>query len=525
MTSRIAAVLITLLLTASVAQAVSEEALLDSLQHTAFDFFWNEANPSNGLIKDRSTPGSPCSIASVGFGLTAICIGIDHGWVSREDGRERILTTLQTFWNGPQGSGADGFMGYQGLFYHFLDMQTGTRVWDSELSTIDTALLIAGILDARQYFWTVDPLDIEVRDLADAIYERANWDFMRNFNQGILMGWRPGSGFSGFGQWIGYNEAMILYILALGSPTHPVPESAWSAWTSGYSWQTHYGYSYVNFPPLFGHQYSHCWIDFRHIQDDYMRDRGITYFENSRRATLAQREYCIDNPGGFLGYGENVWGITASDGPEGYNARGAPPPFNDNGTITPTAVGGSVPFAPEVTIPTLQHMFDTYGSNLWSTYGFLDAFNLSQAWWATDYIGIDQGPIIIMIENYRNGSVWSRIIRNTDIQLGLDRAGFTIAAGIDDEITLNHSGFRLLPNAPNPFVESTEIRFLLDAPGHVRVTVDDVSGRRVANLLDEFRNAGPHAITLRDGGLASGVYYYNLWYNGQADRKRCVLVR
>jgi hypothetical protein len=404
-------------------------------------------------------------------------------------------------------------------------MQTATRVWDSELSTIDTALLMAGILDAKQYFSTDDPLDVEVRALADSIYQRTNWDFMRNFNQGILMGWKPGTGFAGFGQWIGYNEAMILYILALGSPTHAVPESAWSAWTSGYSWQTHYGYSYVNFPPLFGHQYSHCWVDYRYIQDDYMQDRGITYFENSRRATLAAREYCIDNPGGFLGYGENVWGLTASDGPGGYSARGAPPPFNDDGTITPTAVGGSVPFAPEVTIPALQHLFDTYGSNLWSTYGFLDAFNLSQAWWATDYIGIDQGPIILMIENYRNGSVWNRIMQNTDIQVGLDQAGFTIATGVGGEIVGNRLGFKLLPNAPNPFIGSTEIRFLLDAPGHVRVTVDDVSGRRVASLLDEFRNAGPHVITLRDDGLASGVYYYNLWYNGQADRKRCVLVR
>src|SRR5678816_550810 len=199
-------------LSAATAQALTTPALLDTLQHTGFDYFWNEANATNGLIKDRSTPTSPASIAAMGFGLSAITVGIDHGWVTRDAGRGRVLTTLQTLWNQPQSSAASGTIGYQGLYYHFLDMTTATRTWDSELSTIDTALLFAGVIDVRQYFTTSDPLDLQVRALADTIVHRANWEFMRNFGPTIRMGWKPGTGFSGFGGWVGYNEAMILYL-------------------------------------------------------------------------------------------------------------------------------------------------------------------------------------------------------------------------------------------------------------------------------------------------------------------------
>ena len=270
---RITCALLLMVISFSSAQALTTEALLDSLQYTAFRYFWYEANPTNGLVKDRSTPGSPCSIAATGFGLSAICIGIDHGWVSRADGRDRVLTTLNTFWTKPQGSGASGYIGYKGLYYHFLDMNTALRTWNCEVSTIDSALLFGGILDAKQYFSTSDPGDVLVRQLADPIYQRADWDFFRNFNQGILMGWKPTTGFGGFGQWIGYNEAMILYILAFGSPTHAVPNNAWAAWTSGYDWLTYNGRSFVSFPPLFGHQYSHCWVDFRFIRDPTCRAR------------------------------------------------------------------------------------------------------------------------------------------------------------------------------------------------------------------------------------------------------------
>ena len=510
---------------AAPATALTTEALLDTLQHTAFDFFWNEANPANGLIKDRNATWAPCSIASTGFGLSAICVGIDHGWVSRADGANRVLTTLNTFWTKPQGSSASGTIGYQGLFYHFLDMDTGTRTWDCELSTIDTALLFAGIIDARQYFSTTDTLDVQIRALADSITSRANWEFVRNFSPGIYMGWKPGTGFSGFGLWTGYNEAMILYILALGSPTHAVPASAWTTWTSGYSWQTHYGYSYVNFPPLFGHQYSHCWVDFRNIKDAYMDAKGITYFENSRRATLAAREYCIANPGGFTGYGTNGWGLTACDGPFGYSAHGAPPAQNDDGTIAPTAAAGSIAFAPEVVIPTLHYYYDTLGPALWSTYGFLDSFNMTQFYWATDYIGIDEGPIILMIENYRTGAVWERFMQNSDVQQGLQQAGFVPVVGVGDDFAGGVRDGVLLKNVPNPFRSSSVISFHLDEPGDVSLTLYDVAGRQVRSIAHGTKGAGDHAVELEGRGLPNGIYLYQLEVNGRRYANRCLLLR
>jgi len=510
------------------AQALTDDALLDLVQEKAFDYFWNEANPANGLIKDRSTPGSPASIAAVGFGLSAICVGIDHGWVTRADGRDRVLTTLETFWNGPQGSGTSGIIGYKGLYYHWLDMNTGVRTWDCELSTIDTALLFAGIIHARQYFTAGDSLDVRVRALADSIVHRADWEFVRDNTNGIRMGWRPDTGFSTFGIWIGYNEAMIMYILALGSPTHPVNSSVWNTWVAGYvtpinHWETLYGYTYLTFPPLFGHQYSHCWIDYRYIRDPFMASKGITYFENSRRATYAQRAYCIANPGGWTGYGADLWGLTASDDHTGYNAHGAPNGF-DNGTITPTAAASSIAFAPEIVLPALQNMYNTYYAQLWSTYGFKDAFNLEQNWWDTDYLGIDQGPIVLMIENYRNGWVWTRFMQNPDVQAGLGIAGFLPVTGVEDGPGTPERPV-LLQNAPNPFLDASTIAYSTAASGHVSLVLYDVQGRLVRTLVDGFQDAGPHQVRLEGRGLSRGVYFYQLNANGTREGRRCTLIR
>jgi hypothetical protein len=304
-------------------QALADEAFLDLVQHTAFDYFWYETNPANGLIKDRSSDPSLSSIAAVGFGLSALTVGIDRGWISREAGRARALTTLTFLWNSPQGPEADA-TGYHGFYYHFLDMQTGRRDGDSELSTIDTALLLGGVLHMQQYFDQPDATEAEIRALADAIYRRVDWPWMQVRSAKICHGWTPETGFLRY-DWGGYNEAMILYLLALSSPSFPINADAWTAWTSSYAWQTHYGQAFVVFPPLFGHQYSHVWIDFRNIQDTYMRAKGLDYFENSRRATLANRAYAMANPHGWADYGENVWGLTASDIPSSYKARGAPP--------------------------------------------------------------------------------------------------------------------------------------------------------------------------------------------------------
>jgi hypothetical protein len=400
-----------------------DDEFLRYVQQTSFDYFWYLANPNNGLVPDRSTTTSPCSIAAVGFGLTAIGIGIDHGWISRTQGLARVLTTLNTFLNGPQGSNTSGTIGYKGWFYHFLEMNTAIRSPSSELSSIDTTLLLAGILYAKQYFDGTNADETTMRSTADAIFNRVDWNWMARGTNVVSMGWFPQGSFIA-NNWVGYNEGMILYCLGLGAATNPLPASAWNQWTSGYTWATNYGQAYVSFPPLFGHQYSHCWIDFRHVADPYMNAHDTTYFENSRRASLAQRAYCIANPLGRVGYSSNVWGLTACDGPTGYAARGAPPAQNDDGTIAPTAAGSSMPFAPEFCLPTLSYFYSHFRRNIWTAYGFRDAFNLGAQWYASDELGIDQGPIIIMIENYRNQRVWKLFMRNEEIQRGLQRAGF-----------------------------------------------------------------------------------------------------
>ena len=356
--------------------------------------------------------------------------------------------------------------GYRGFFYHFLDMQTGRRFGRVELSTIDTALLLGGVLFCREYFDRADPGEREIRALADSLYRRVDWHWAMDGRPLVAMGWRPdsaaGQNARGFirSSWFGYTEAMLLYALALGSPTHPVDPAAWTAWTRTYKWDRFHGQQYVQFAPLFGHQYSHVWIDFRGIRDPWLRTRAVTdptldYFENSRRAVLAQRAYATANPAGWTGYGPDAWGLTASDGPldstltiggsartfHTYWARGAgTDELNDDGTLAPTAVGGSVPFAPEVTLPTLVAMRRAYGEPLFGQYGFVDAFNptlrasvlpLHQGhiipgagWFDTDYLGIDQGPIIAMLENYRSGLVWRVMRRNPYVTRGLCRAGF-----------------------------------------------------------------------------------------------------
>lgn len=508
----------------------SDSIFLDYVQRTAIDYFWYEANPSNGMIRDRSATYAPASIAAVGFGLTAICVGVDRGWIPRVAARDRVLTALRTFWEGPQGPATSGTIGYKGWFYHFLDMNTATRMvsWNPELSSIDTGLLLAGILDARQYFTGSDTAEARIRSLADSIYNRIDWEWMRNGDASLTMGWMPSSGFLPY-RWIGYDEGMILYILAIGANQNAIPGSSWDAWTSGYNWQTYYGYSYVIFPPLFGHQYSHCWVDFRNIADAYMVAKGSTYFENSRRATLAQQQYCIQNPGSF-GYSATLWGLTAGDEPgfppyNGYNAHGAPPAQNDNGTISPSAAGGSIAFAPEICVPTLRNMYDQYRSTIWTGYGFCDAFNTYASWWDTDVLGIDQGPIAIMIENYRTGAVWKRFMQSAEIQRGLDLAGFTPVVGVTANPVQQPRTLSLSQNFPNPFNPSTTIRFQLPATGLVTLKVFDVLGRDVATLISEVRHAGRYQVSWNARGFSSGVYFARLEFRGSSLVNKILLTK
>jgi hypothetical protein len=430
-----------------------DHAFLDELQQRTFGFFWETTNPQNGLVPDRWPTPSFSSVAAVGFGLAAYPVGAERGYITRDQAVERVLTTLRFLWHAPQGSAAAGTAGHRGFFYHFLDMQSGHRFAQVELSTIDTALLMAGVLFCQEYFRGSGAAESAIRALADSLYRRVEWTWAVNRPGRISMGWHPETGPIEY-EWHGYDEAMILMILALGSPTHPVDAIFWTTYTSTNRWGQFYGQEHTGFAPLFGHQYSHVFIDFRGIFDAYARSRGIDYFENSRRATLAQREYAIANPMGWRGYGPDVWGLTASDGPVDtvlavngtprrfytYAARGTShTETRDDGTLAPTAAGGSIPFAPEVTIRALRTMRDRY-PQIWGQYGFLDAFNPTfrftdvplghgrvvpgDGWFDTDYLGIDQGPILLMAENYRSGLIWEHLRRNPYIIDGLRRAGF-----------------------------------------------------------------------------------------------------
>jgi len=435
-----------------------QRAAIDELEQRTFQWFWDSADPKTGLVPDHWPGDSFSSIASVGFALTAYGVGVERGYVTRGQAVDRTLATLRFFNEATQDDSEDGASGYHGFFYHFLDMKTGKRYSRGvELSSVDTTLLLGGVLFSQTYFDRPDAKEKQIRELADAIYRRVDWTWMQPKAPLISMGWTPGGQFIP-ANWKGYDEGMLVYVLAMGSPTHPVSDDAWRAWASTYpkQWGEFQGRTFLNFAPLFGHQYSQTWVDFRGIQDAWSREHHTDYFRNSREATYAQRSYAIANPNHWAGYGENIWGLTACNGPGdavvkrddgstrafyGYTARGAGLDYiSDDGTIAPTAAGGSIAFAPEIVVPALLEMKKRYGEAIYGKYGFVDAFNPSYdthaapkegrvvpgMGWADDkQIGIDQGPIVLMIENWRSGLVWSVMRRNPYIRRGLERAGFT----------------------------------------------------------------------------------------------------
>jgi hypothetical protein len=433
--------------------------IIEDLAQRTFRFFWETTNPKNGLAPDRWPTSAPCSIAAVGFALAAYCIGVDRGYIGREEARDRTALTLRFLRNLPQGPQSNGVAGHKGFFYHFLEMDTGLRAGDCELSTVDTALMLCGALQAQVFFDGDHPAEAEIRRLTDELTARIDWRWAQTRPPSIALGWTPENGFIPY-DWRGYNEATVVYLLAMGHATRPVDPSAWTAWTKDFqrNWSTFNGQQALHFPPLFGHQYSSIWVDFRGIQDPFMRSRGIDYFENSRRAAYAQRAYAILNRNGWTGYDADVWGLTACDGPANmmapykgqtrrfyaYTARGAGggrADSFDDGTIAPTAAASSIAFAPDIALQAIEAMVKRYGRYIYGKYGFVDSFNPSFrleaarlahgkvipgfGWVASDYLGIDQGPILAMIANYENGAVWQTMSRSVQLRRGLQRAGFS----------------------------------------------------------------------------------------------------
>ena len=435
-----------------------DDDILNDIKRRTFDFFWQTTNPETGLTPDRWPSPSASSIAGVGMALTSYVIGVENKYITRDQAKTRTINTLKFLYSLKQGPEPRGNAGFKGFFYHFLDTKTGERLANCELSTIDTALLMAGVLFAGDYYSNDDDIEAEIRNLAKKLFDRIDWQWATNNREILSMGWHPETGFIN-SDWNGYSEAMILYIMAIGAQNNALSPASWNAWCKTYdgSWGEYENIKHLIFPPHFGHQYSHSWIDFRNIKDAAMEKYGIDYFENSRRATYAQRTYAINNPKKWRGYSQNIWGITACDGPHdieleymgqkrrfiSYAGRGAGIKGNENtyddGTIAPTAAAASIAFAPEIVIPAIKEMKAKYGQYIYEKYGFLDSFNPSFeynikpqhgkiikgfGWVDGDYLAIDQGPIIIMIENHQSNFVWNLMKNNTILRRGLVASGF-----------------------------------------------------------------------------------------------------
>ncbi|HYN25954.1 MAG TPA: glucoamylase family protein [Pyrinomonadaceae bacterium] len=399
----------------------SDDAFLEDLSRRSFQYFWEQSDPQTGLTLDRArtdgTPHSPshpshniASSGATGFGLTALCIAAERSWVDPAAARERVRNTLRFF--------ADSAFHEHGWFYHWLDVKTGERRWKSEVSSIDTALLLGGILTARQYYRN----DAEIVRLATKIYERVDFRWMLNGHATLLShGWKPETGFLK-PRWDTYSEDAILYLLAIGSATHPISPASWYAlWRDRYRYEA-YAYFTTIGVPLFMHQYSHAWVDFRNRRET--KSDQIDYFQNSINATLAHRAFCLTLSREFPGYGPNVWGITASDSAKGYLAWGGPPrdPSID-GTVVPSAPGGSLMFTPAIALPALRTMRDKFGERVYGRYGFVDAFNPNNGWVDTDVIGINVGIILLSAENMRTGNVWRWFMQNREIPRALQMVG------------------------------------------------------------------------------------------------------
>jgi hypothetical protein len=386
-----------------------DDQFLNDVEASNFLFFWEQGNPRTGMVKDRCSvqtdrPGDAASIAATGFGLTALCIGTQRGFISKTDALERVFVTLRFLWR--------KLPNHRGFFYHFANPETGERMFDSEVSSVDTAILLCGVLTVREYF-----RHPAVAELANLIFNRVDWTWLSEDTSLLTHGWTPEVGFLP-SRWDYYSELMMMYLLGMGSSAHPLREGTWSAWkrlTFEYDGMRYIG----SFAPLFVHQFSQAWFDFRTRKDKY-----ADYFENSVTATEVHRRFCLELGKQFPDYSEDLWGITASDSQQGYVAWGGPPATGPiDGTVVPSAAGGSLPFLPAETLRVLKTMRSRYPSS-WTKYGFVNAFNPLKNWYDTDVIGIDTGIILLMAENLRTGFVWDTFMKSPEAKRGMDRAGF-----------------------------------------------------------------------------------------------------
>lgn len=481
-------------------EPLSDEAFLELIQRKSFDYFIQESNPVNGLIRDRApnartgTSRAPAAIAGVGFALTAYGVAVERRWMDRATALEKTRRTLEFFWKHAQQE--------HGFFFHFLDMQTGERSIQSEVSPIDTALFLAGALFATEYFQ-----DEQIRSLTNQIYERVDWKWLLRDGKTLTMAWSPETGFTRH-KWNHYNEGLILYLLAIASPSHPIPAESWQHLVrSSGSYGNH---RLIASPPLFTHQYSHIWIDFRDKNDGF-----ADYFKNSVEATLANRQFCMDQAAKYKTYGPDSWGLTASDGPTGYRAYGSPPGFaHHDGTVAPTACGSSIVFTPKESLRCLRHLYEHHYNKLWGRYGFSDAFNLDRDWFSQEVLAIDQGPLLLMIENHRSGLIWKVMQQNSALQKAMKAVGFK-----PDTMEMP---WPAPPEFPAFYADGRiEVDgYLRDWPNGIGFSVESLRGKRSQKEQHDFKseirfawdaNALYFFIRVRDDFLMARTRGKNIW--------------
>ena len=505
-------------------RAFTDDELLTSVQEATFRYFWDFGHPVSGLARERDSSGDVCTSGGTGFGLLTLMVGAERGFAPRDSVAARVLKILRFM--------QDRAQRYHGAWAHWINGATGETVpfsyYDNGGDLVETAYFVQGLLAVRSYFDRETPVEQEIRQRATQLWQEVEWDWYRRTPTSKVLFWHWSPDY----QWIinmpiiGWNETMIVYLLAIASPTHPIPASMYyDGWagSSGYvNGNVYYGYKqYVGPPyggPLFWTQYSFLGFDPRGKSD-----RFCNYFENNRNTTLINRAYCIANPEGHQGYSALVWGLTASDDPGGYSVH-EPTTARDNGTITPTAALSAMPYTPDESIATLKHFYHTYGPKLWGEFGFRDAFNLDYNWFANSYLAIDQGTIVPMIENARTGLCWEMFMANPEIDSMLTRIGWTLT-GVEDRPELV-TQFRLEQNYPNPFNGQTVIRFALPRAEHVTVRVINALGETVAvPLRNERLSAGWHLLNFRGDRLPSGVYFCSIQAGTLRQVRKMMLIR
>ncbi|MFN4112195.1 MAG: glucoamylase family protein, partial [Ignavibacteria bacterium] len=488
---------------------MSDDDFLDMVQRATFRYFYHFAHPNCGLARERNTSGDVVTIGGSGFGVMALIVGIERNFISRENGAKHLLKMLNFLTSSAQR--------FHGAYPHWLNGWTGQVVpfsqYDDGGDIVETSFLLQGLLTARQYFNRNDSIEIEIRNKINQVWNTVEFSWYRRspYSQHLYWHWSPNYGWVMNLKLMGWSETMICYILGIASPYYSIPPSTyyqgWASSSTYFNERITYGYKlYVGENlggPLFFTHYSFLGFDPRNKKDSF-----CNYFIHNRNQTLVNRAYCINNPKRFTGYDSLNWGITASDNPWGYSAH--EPLINDNGTIAPTAALSSMPYTPEESKATLKHFYRRYFNQLWGTYGFKDAFNLTQNWFANSYLAIDQGPIIVMIENYRTGLLWNLFMSNLEIQAALDSIGFvpdSTQTSVENYQS-DYSDFISLINYPNPFNQQTEIEFEINHTSKVKISVFDLLGKEIEVLIDQSFKPGKYNLKWTpSNNLASSIYF------------------